>query len=104
MDNSEKIQIIKQLVKSSDEVDKIPLRIKNENDKKFEVIELSNSEHSLLRDFQDFLFDRGYISDKIFESLFIYIFNLAMFLHKSIAEYEIENENHSTRKPKDAQS
>lgn len=81
-------QQLKTLLSLKPEEVLIPLRANKEEVGKIKAIKLSDKEASLVQDFQDFLVEWGYLPDNTFESLFIYLFNLACSLNKAVVEYE----------------
>jgi hypothetical protein len=70
----------------------IPIKVKREEVGKIKAIKLSDQEAVKVQHLQDYLFDRGYIEDNTFASLFQYLFNLAFTLHKYTANEEAKRE------------
>ena len=70
----------------------VPLRMKREDVKKVSAVKLSEEEVERVSNFRVYLFDRGYLRDNTFASLFCYLYNVAYTLHKQLAEEEARKE------------
>ena len=70
----------------------LPLQVKREDVSKVKALKLSDEEVPRVDAFQAFLFDRGYIPQNSFASLFIYMFNLVYTVHKQEADAEADEE------------
>ncbi len=66
--------------------------MKREDVHKVVGLKLSDPEVPKVEKFQNYLFDRGYIRDNTFASLFVYLFNLGFTLHLQLAEEEAKTE------------
>jgi len=70
----------------------VPLRMKREEVSKVKAVKLSDEEVVKVSKFQVYLFDRGYLRDNTFASLFCYIYNVAYTRHKLLADEEARKE------------
>ena len=70
----------------------VPLRMKREDVHKVKAVKLSDDEVERVAKFQVYLFDRGYLRDNTFASLFCYLYNVGYTLHKQLAEEEARKE------------
>lgn len=70
----------------------VPLRVRREDVSKIKAVKLSDQEVIRVQTLQDYLYDRGYLLDNTFASLFVYLFNLGFTLHKQVAEAESKKE------------
>jgi len=70
----------------------VPLRMKREDVSKVQAVKLSDEEVVRVAKFRVYLFDRGYLRDNTFASLFCYLYNMAYTLHKQLAEEEARKE------------
>lgn len=70
----------------------LPLRVRREDVSKIKAVKLSDQEVIRVQNFQDYLFDRGYLADNTFASLFVYLFNVTYTFHKKIADAEAQKE------------
>ena len=70
----------------------VPLRMKREDVSKVKAVKLSDEEVVKVSKLQMYLYDRGYLPDNTFASLFVYLFNLGFTLHKQVAEHEAKKE------------
>jgi hypothetical protein len=70
----------------------VPLRVRREDVSKIKAVKLSDEEVIRVQNFQEYLFDRHYLIDDTFASLFVYLFNLGYTLHKHIADEEEKKE------------
>lgn len=73
----------------------VPLRMKREEVSHVKAVKLSDEEVVKVAQFQMYLFDRGYLRDNTFASLFCYLFNVAFTQHKQLAEEEARKEGES---------
>lgn len=85
-------RLIQQLVSLDENEVIVPLRMKREEVNKVKAVKLSDEEVVRVSKFQVYLFDRGYLRDNTFASLFCYVYNLAFTLHKQLAEEEAKKE------------
>ncbi len=70
----------------------VPLRMKREDVNKVKAVKLSDEEVVKVSKFQVYLYDRGYLRDNTFASLFCYIYNVAYTRHKLLADEEVRKE------------
>ena len=70
----------------------VPLRMKREDVSKVQAVKLSDEEVVRVAKFRVYLFDRGYLRDNTFASLFCYLYNVAYTLHKQLADEEARKE------------
>ncbi|MBA7607432.1 hypothetical protein ES703_14591 [subsurface metagenome] len=70
----------------------VPLRMRREDVNKVKAVKLSDEEVIKVSKLQMYLYDRGYLPDNTFASLFVYLFNLGFTLHKQVAEHEAKQE------------
>jgi len=70
----------------------VPLRMKREEVSKVKAVKLSDEEVVRVSKFQVYLYDRGYLRDNTFASLFCYLYNVGYTLHKQLAEEEARKE------------
>ncbi len=70
----------------------VPLRMKREEVSKVKAVKLSDEEVVRVSKFQVYLYDRGYLRDNTFASLFCYLYNVGFTLHKQLAEEEARKE------------
>jgi len=85
-------RLIQQLVSLDENEVIVPLRMKREEVSKVKAVKLSDEEVVKVSKFQVYLYDRGYLRDNTFASLFCYVYNLAFTLHKQLAEEEARKE------------
>ena len=85
-------QLISQLLTLNESEVIVPLRVKREDVSKIKAVKLSDEEVMRVQNLQDYLFDRGFLRDNTFASLFVYLFNLGYTLHKQVAEAEAKKE------------
>ena len=85
-------RLIQQLVSLDDSEVIVPLRMKREEVSKVKAVKLSDDEVVKVSKFQLYLYDRGYLRDNTFASLFCYLFNVGFTLHKQLAEEEARKE------------
>ena len=85
-------QLLQQILTLNENEVIVPLRVKREDVSKIKAVKLSDQEVMRVQNLQDYLFDRGYLLDNTFASLFVYLFNLAYTLHKQVAEAEAKKE------------
>jgi len=70
----------------------VPLRMKREDVSKVQAVKLSDEEVVKVAQFRAYLYDRGYLRDNTFASLFCYLYNVVYTLHKQLAEEEARKE------------
>ena len=70
----------------------VPLRMKREDVKKVQAVKLADEEVERVSKFRVYLYDRGYLRDNTFASLFCYLYNVVYTLHKQLAEEEARKE------------
>jgi len=85
-------RLIQHLVSLADNEVIVPLRMKREEVSKVKGVKLSDEEVVKVSKFQLYLYDRRYLRDNTFASLFCYLFNLGFSLHKQLAEEEARKE------------
>lgn len=85
-------QLIEQLITLNEGEVIVPLRMKREDVSKVKAVKLSGQEVVTVGKFQAYLFDRGFLPDHTFASLFVYLFNLGYTLHRRVAEEEAREE------------
>lgn len=85
-------ELLQHLVALSDDEVILPLRVKREDVHNVKAVKLSDQEVTTVAQVQAYLYDRGYLKDNTFASLFVYCFNLAFTQHKQIAEAEAQEE------------
>ena len=85
-------ELLQHLVTLGDDEVILPLRVKREDVHNVKAVKLSDQEVTTVAQIQAYLFDRGYLRDNTFASLFVYCFNLAFTQHKQIADAEAQEE------------
>lgn len=85
-------QLLQQILTLNENEVIVPLRVKREDVSKIKAVKLSDQEVVRVLTLQDYLYDRGYLLDNTFASLFVYLFNLGYTLHKQVAEAESKKE------------
>lgn len=85
-------ELLQHLVTLGDDEVILPLRVKREDVHNVKAVKLSDQEVMTVAQVQAYLFDRGYLRDNTFASLFVYCFNLAFTQHKQIADAEAKEE------------
>jgi len=70
----------------------VPLRMKREEVSKVKAVKLSDEEVVRVSKFQVYLYDRGYLRDNTFASLFCYLYNVGYTLHKQLVDEEVRKE------------
>lgn len=85
-------QLLQQILTLNENEVIVPLRVKREDVSKIKAVKLSDQEVMRVQTLQDYLYDRGYLLDNTFASLFVYLFNLGYTLHKQVAEAESKKE------------
>lgn len=85
-------RLIQMLVSLDENEVIVPLRMKREDVSKVKAVKLSDEEVVTVSKFQVYLYDRGYLRDNTFASLFVYLFRLGFTLHKQLAEEEARKE------------
>jgi len=85
-------RLIQQLVSLDENEVIVPLKMKREEVSKVKAVKLSDEEVVKVSKFQVYLFDRGYLRDNTFASLFCYAYNLAFTMHKQLADEEARKE------------
>ena len=85
-------KLIQQLVSLGENEVIVPLRMKREEVSKVKAVKVSDEEVVKISKFQLYLYDRHYLRDNTFASLFCYLFNVGFTLHKQIAEEEARKE------------
>ena len=70
----------------------VPLRMKREDVSKVKAVKLSDQEVATVHNLQAYLYDRGYIPDNTFASLFVYLFNVVYTQHRQVAGEEARKE------------
>jgi len=85
-------RLIQQLLTLDENEVIVPLRMKREEVSKVKGVKLSDDEVVTVSKFQLYLYDRGYLRDNTFASLFCYLFNVGFTLHKQLAEEEARKE------------
>ena len=63
----------------------LPLKVERKDVNNIRAVKISDTEVQRLKAFQDYLYDRHYIPENTFTSLFVYIFNLAFTQHQQQA-------------------
>ena len=86
------LALLQQLLTLSDNEVICPLRMKREDVSKVKAVKLSDEEIVRVSKFQAYLYDRGFVQDNTFASLFVYLFDLAFTLHRQVAEVEARKE------------
>jgi hypothetical protein len=86
------VQLMQQLVTLNPDEIIVPLRVRREDVHRLKAVKLSDEEVTRVDNLQDYLFDRGYLADNTFASLFVYLFNLGYTMHKKIADEEAAKE------------
>ena len=69
-----------------------PLRLKRTDVNKVKAVKLSEEEVQKVNTVMAYLYDRGFIPDPTFASLFVYCFNLMYHYHHKAAEQEAQQE------------
>ena len=85
-------RLIQQLLSLDENEVIVPLRMKREDVSKVKAVKLSDEEVVKVAKFQVYLYDRDYLRDNTFASLFCYLFNIGFTMHKQIAEEEARKE------------
>ena len=85
-------ELLQQILSLNDNEVIVPLRLERQDVNKVKAVKLSDEELIRVSRLQLYLYDRGYMPDNTFASLFVYLFNLAFTLHKQVAEYESKQE------------
>jgi len=85
-------ELLQHLVALGDGEVILPLKVKREDVHKVAAVKLSEQEVQTVAQVQAYLYDRGYLKDNTFASLFVYCFNLAFTQHKQIADAEAQEE------------
>ena len=85
-------RLIEQLITLNDGEVIVPLRMKREDVHKVKAVKVSGQEEVTVGKFQRYLYERGYVPDNTFASLFVYLFNLGYTLHRRVAEEEAREE------------
>ena len=85
-------RLMQQLVSLDENEVIVPLRMKREDVHKIKGVKLSDEEVVKVSKFQLYLYDRNYLPDNTFASLFCYLFNIGFTIHKQIAEEEARKE------------
>jgi len=70
----------------------VPLRMKREDVTKVQGVKLSDEEVVRVSQFRVYLYDRGYLRDNTFASLFCYVYNVAYTQHRQLAQEEARKE------------
>jgi len=70
----------------------VPLRMKREDVHKVQAVKLSDEEVVRVSQFRVYLYDRGYLRDNTFASLFCYVYNVAYTEHRQLAQEELRKE------------
>lgn len=70
----------------------VPLRMKREDVNRLKAVKLTDDEVQTVAKMQQYLFNRGYLIDNTFASLFVYCFNVVFTLHRQIAQQEAKKE------------
>lgn len=86
------LELLQQILSLNENEVIVPLRMKREDVHKVKAVKLSDEEVVKVSKLQMYLYDRGYLPDNTFASLFVYIFNLAFTLHKRVADEEAKQE------------
>jgi len=86
------LALLQQLLTLSDNEVICPLRMKREDVSKVKAVKLSDEEIVRVSKFQAYLYDRGFVQDNTFASLFVYLFDLAFTLHRQAAAEEARKE------------
>ncbi len=81
-------ELMQQLVTLNETEVIVPLRVRREDVHRLKAVKLADEEVIRIQNLQDYLFDRKYIPDNTFASLFVYMFNLTFTMHKQI--YDVE--------------
>lgn len=84
--------LLQHLVTLNDNEVIVPLRVVREDVNKIKAVKLSDQEIIKVQNLQDYLYDRGFLPDNTFASLFIYSFNLTYTMHSQIAAEEAKRE------------
>ena len=85
-------QLIEQLITLNEGEVIVPLRMKREDVHKMKAVKVSGQEEVTVGKFQRYLYERGFVPDNTFASLFVYLFNLGYTLHRRVAEEEAKEE------------
>lgn len=85
-------ELLQQILSLNENEVIVPLRMQREDVSKVKAVKLSDEEVVKVSKLQVYLYDRGYIPDNTFASLFVYLFNLGFTLHKQVAEHEAKQE------------
>lgn len=86
------VELLQQLLTLNENEVIVPLRVRREDVHKLKAVKLSDEEVMRVQNLQDYLFDRNYLLDNTFASLFVYLFNLGYTWHKQVAEAEAKKE------------
>jgi len=85
-------ELLQQILSLNENEVIVPLRMKREDVHKVKAVKLSDEEVVKVSKLQMYLYDRGYLPDNTFASMFVYIFNLGFTLHKRVADEEAKQE------------
>ncbi len=85
-------ELMQQLLTLNENEVIVPLRVRREDVSKIKAVKLSDQEVVRIQSLQDYLYDRGYIPENTFASLFVYLFNLGYTWHKQVADTEAKKE------------
>lgn len=85
-------QLLEKLLSLNDGEVIVPLRLKREDVSKVKAVKLSDQEVIAVGNLQAYLYDRGYIPDNTFASLFVYLFNVVYTQHRQVAQEEARKE------------
>ena len=85
-------QLLQQILTLNENEVIVPLRVRREDVHRIMAVKLSDEEVMRVQNLRDYLFDRSYLLDNTFASLFVYLFNLGYTLHKQVAEVEAKKE------------
>lgn len=85
-------ELLQQILSLNENEVIVPLRMQRQDVSKVKAVKLSDEELVKVSKLQMYLYDREYIPDNTFASLFVYMFNLAFTLHKQVAEHEAKRE------------
>ena len=85
-------EFLRQLLTLSDDEVIAPLRLKRTDVNRVKAVKLSDAEVQRVNSVTAYLYDRGFIPDPTFASLFVYCFNLMYTYHHKAAELEARQE------------
>lgn len=85
-------ELLQQILSLNENEVIVPLRIQREDVNKVKAVKLSDEELVKVSKLQMYLYDRGYLPDNTFASLFVYVFNLTFTLHQRVADEEAKQE------------